>query len=62
MLEKPAYRDNLERLDAAFPDKENLTIADVARWLGKGPRLVKKVYDIQPHIGISKATLARKLS
>ena len=28
-LEKPAYRDNLERIKAHYPDKEMLKVKDV---------------------------------
>jgi hypothetical protein len=60
--EKDSYRDNLERLLAAYPGKEVLTVAEVARYLKRDPRTVQKVLPFKPHIGISIATLARYLS
>lgn len=32
--EKPTFRSELERLDAAFPDKEYLTVKELADYLG----------------------------
>ena len=32
--EKPTFRAELERLDAAFPDKEFLTVKELADYLG----------------------------
>ncbi|MBC8586084.1 hypothetical protein [Youxingia wuxianensis] len=62
--EKEAYRDNLERLCEAFPDKEALTYIEIARFLGKSPTTIRRAFrDIYKQgIGITKATLARKLS
>ena len=60
--EKDTYRDNLERLMAAFPGKECLTPAEVSRFLRRDPRTVKKVFPFKDHLGITIATLARYLS
>ena len=62
MREKEGYRDNLERVLAAFPGREVLRPAEVARWLHMDPRTVKKAFPFKPGIGISVATLARCLS
>lgn len=59
--EKESYRDNLERLDMAFPGRELLTINDVSVFLGINYRTVKKWYEFRNN-RISKATLARMLS
>ena len=59
--EKEAYRDNLERIIFAFPGKEVLTVKDVALWMKKDPRTVKKQFPFKEY-GISIATLARALS
>ena len=32
--EKEMYRDNLERVTVAFPDRELIPLGEVARWLG----------------------------
>lgn len=60
--EKEAYRDNLERIIEAFPGKEVLLVSEVARWLGKDPRTVKKLFPFKDGFGITIATLARCLS
>ncbi len=60
--EKEAYRDNLERIIEAFPDKEIITASELASWLGLNIRTVYKYFPIKKGVGISKATLARCLS
>lgn len=63
--EKPLFRDNLDRLDAAFPDKEILQYQDIADYLGKGLATVKRHFqkDYNKKLGgISKAVLASILS
>ena len=59
--EKELFRDNLERLDRKFPDKELLRQIDVAEYLGIDKRTVKKRYSIDKN-GIEKVKLARLLS
>lgn len=60
--EKASYRDNLERLDEAFPDKEMLTITDVSAFVGVCYRVAKKWFSFNENNYISKATLAREMS
>ena len=60
--EKPSYRDNLERLDEAFPDKELLTITDVSNFIGICRRVTKEMFSFNTYNYISKATLAREMS
>lgn len=45
MREKECYRDNLERLDRRFPDKECLKQKECAEFLGCSPRTIKR-YDM----------------
>jgi hypothetical protein len=59
--EKPAYRDNIERIKLMFPDKEVLSIKDVQKFSGLDYRTVKKLFDM-PKNYISVAKLARELS
>lgn len=65
--EKEAYRDNLERLDAAFPNAEILSLHQVCKYLRIDPRTAAaadipfKTIGVRKSI-ISKATLARYLS
>lgn len=40
--EKELFRDNLERLDKAFPNKEILDLAEVANYLGVCRRTLVK--------------------
>lgn len=42
MRENKLYRSQLERLDKAYPDKEILSIAEVARFTGKSPNTIRK--------------------
>lgn len=59
--EKPAYRDNLERISEVYPNKELLSISDVARFTGLCNRVTAKRYPFKKNF-ISKATFARELS
>ena len=59
--EKELFRDNLERLDAAFPNKEMLTQKDVSKFTGIGEWTVPKHFSFKNHY-ISKTVLARELS
>lgn len=63
--EKPLFRDNLDRLDVAFPDKEVLQYRDIAKYLGKSCVTVKRHFqkDYNKKLGgISKTVLASILS
>lgn len=42
--EKPLFRDNLDRLDVAFPDKEVLQYRDIAKYLGKVALLLSDTF------------------
>lgn len=59
MREKECYRDNLERLDSRFPNKELLSQKECAEFLGCSPRTIKRNYGI---IRITKAAFARLIS
>lgn len=59
--EKESYRDNLERIDSAFPNKELLKKTDVAKFCGINYHTVGKRFDFTDNY-ISKAKLARQLS
>ena len=60
-LEKPAYRDNLERIKAHYPDKEMLKVKDVQRFCGLNRATVEKLFDFKD-VYISVAKLAREMS
>lgn len=60
--EKADFRDNLERLNALFPDKEVLTTQDCMRVLGcKSPKTARKHLPLAKG-RITKVALARALS
>lgn len=59
--EKELLRDNLERLDKAFPCKELLSKKDVAMYCGMDNHTVVNRFDFTKNY-ISKAVLARALS
>lgn len=42
--EKPEYRQQLERIQEAFPGKELLGVYEVAKWLKMDYRTVKKLF------------------
>lgn len=67
MREKEGFRENLERIDAAFPNKEMLNVSDVSRYTGLDRSKVGA--DWHEHFSLmgksklmSKVTLARLLS
>ena len=60
-LEKPSYRDNLERIKAHYPDKEMLKVKDVQRFCGLNRATVEKLFDFKGGY-ISVAKLAREMS
>lgn len=64
--EKECFRDNLQRLDERFPDKELLTKADVVSFLGISSRTMARrasEYGFVPRSNhVSKVKLARALS
>ena len=45
--EKPAFRLQLERIQAAFPGKEMLGVYEVAKWLKMDSRTVKKRFNFR---------------
>jgi len=61
MSEKPAFRDNLERIDTAYPQKEMLCKKEVQAFTGLNYRTVNKMFPFQGNY-ISKVSLARTLS
>ena len=56
-----AYRDNLERVIEAFPNKEMLNITEVRNFFKMDVRTVKKLIPFRNEY-ISIATLARYMS
>ena len=59
--EPQAYRANLERIKACYPDKELLNIGEVKAFLGIDRDTVKRRFPFK-HNYISVATLAWELS
>lgn len=59
--EKELFRDNLERLDAAFPNKELLNQNEVSEFTGISKYNITKHFSFKNHY-ISKLNLARELS
>ena len=55
------YQDVLDRLDAAFPTKEMLTKAEIAKWMGVHVNTISRRYG-WPRGKISKAEVARAVS
>lgn len=63
--EKELFRDNLERLDKQFPDKELLNVANVSRFCGLSEERAKQMFAFKKVGGrwyISKVKLASELS
>jgi len=67
MREKTDFRDNLQRIDEHFPNKEMLNIADVSKFTGIDRKKIGKDWGKNfAQVGktkyISKAALARLIS
>lgn len=63
--EKESYRDNLERIKERYPQKEMLTVSEVAAFTGLHRYTVKKIFKFQTfgdNTYISAASLARQMS
>lgn len=62
--EKELFRDNLARLDAVFPEKEILFIADLKKYFGvKDPRTVRRLLKMPKNEkSLTKCQLASRLS
>lgn len=59
--EKPLYRDNLQRLDVFFPEKEMLRLYDVAHFCGIDPRTARKRFNFDKQRMILKTRLASEM-
>lgn len=67
MKEKEGYRDNLERINEQFPNKEMLTISEVARFIGINRKKISKDWgkgftQIGKSKYITKSELAKRMS
>lgn len=60
-MEKELFRDNLIRLDAAFPNQEMLRKKDVIKYTGVSYKVVTRQFPFKDNF-ISKTVLASKLS
>lgn len=59
--EKPFYRENLELLNARYPDHDMLTLTEVMQVMGWGDRRMVRKYlgnHITPDLKVSKKPLA----
>ena len=59
--EKEAYRDLLERLDAAFPKRELLSASDIAKFEGSARETVARRYKFNQHKRLLKVDYARQV-
>lgn len=62
--EKEGFREQLQRLDEQFPDKEMLNQKELASYLGCDPKTIRRRYNhlFTPGLGISKTKVARLIS
>lgn len=59
--EREGFRDNMERLNEFFPDRDLLSVTDVVRFTGRDRRTVTKFFTFRNNY-ISKVKVARTLS
>lgn len=61
--EKECYRDMMEELNRSYPDKQFLSVPEVAKFVGKSSRTIERHYGKYKvkYLGISKVQLARLL-
>ena len=67
MREKIDYRNNLEQLNNKFPNGDLLTVTDVANFLGKDRKTVRRAYGKEFELVgkrkyVTKTKLARLIS
>lgn len=60
--EKDGFRDNLERIDKAFPNKEMLNAMDLAKFEGHHRTTIRQRYVFNRFGEISKSDWARQVS
>ncbi len=61
--EKEGYRENIALLNERYPEKDMLTIADVAAFIGCSERTVRRNICFNKATGrVTKADLARQVS
>lgn len=60
-MEKEMLQEQVLIIRNAFPNKEMLLPGEVARWMHKDPRTVKRLFSFKPGIGISVIQLAREM-
>lgn len=61
--EREGFRDNLALLNERFPEKDMLSIADVAVFLGVSQRTARRNIRFNERTGrVTKADLARQVS
>lgn len=59
--EREGFRDNMERLNEFFTDRDLLSVADVSRFTGRSRDVVKRLFTFKSGY-ISKVEVARTLS
>lgn len=59
--EREGYRDQLERICTAFPEREMLTLKEVAHFCDVCPRTAKSWFSFNKSNMISIVTLAREM-
>ena len=59
--EKKYFRDMLERIKEVFPDKEMLSIKEVADFVGCDARTAKKSFSFNERNRIAVVVLAREM-
>jgi len=61
MRVKDGYYEQLQRITEAFPNRETITPCEVAKWLHKDVRTVKRIFTFRDGYGISIVQLARQM-
>lgn len=59
--EKEGFRDNMERLNEFFPDRDLLSVTDLVKFTGRDRRTVTKFFPFKNNY-IGKVEVARTLS
>lgn len=60
--EREGYRENMERLDAAFPGRELIKKVELAGWLGVSTRQLARMLELPPGQLVTKVCIARELA
>jgi hypothetical protein len=56
------FRAHMAWLNEKFPDKDFFNVSDLVKFMNKDARTIKKIFPMIEYVGISKISLARRIT